>query len=208
MEKIITQCSNCQTKYKLGSDKLGKKIRCPKCKSVFVIKEIAAKIKSAARKTAPAPPPETPKAAPPAPPVTETPAPPPLEKQTPASESKEEVVPLKNRPRPLKVSDFFETQHTRFIPEKAEGVNAHVSYDITGDGGGQWTLIVNHGTCEIRSGTDPEAKSHARMTAKTYLKLAQGKLDGRVAFMLGKIKIKGDKTSLATVRECFRVPEF
>jgi putative sterol carrier protein len=45
------------------------------------------------------------------------------------------------------------------------------------------------------------------MTAKTYLKLAQGKLDGRVAFMLGKIKIKGDRASLATVRECFRIPE-
>ena len=99
------------------------------------------------------------------------------------------------------------SEDTDVIPEKAEGVNAHVSYDITGDGGGQWTLIVNHGTCEIRSGPDPTAKSHAKMTAKTYLKLAQGKLDGRVAFMLGKIKIKGDKTSLATVRECFRVPE-
>lgn len=205
MEKIITQCSNCQTKFKLGSDKLGKKIRCPRCKGVFVIEEIAAKVKSAAPKAAPAPPPKTPKAAPP---VAETPAAPPVEEQTPASESKEGVVPLKNRPRPLKVSDFFETQHTRFIPEKAEGVNAHVSYDITGEGGGQWTLSVNHGTCEIRSGADPAAKSHARMTAKTYLKLAQGKLDGRVAFMLGKIKIKGDKTSLATVRECFRVPEF
>ena len=207
MEKIITQCSNCQAKFKLGSDKLGKKIRCPKCKGVFVIEEIAARIKSAVTKATPAPPLKTPKATPSAPPVAETPTAPPVEEQTPASESKEDVISLKNRPRPLKVSDFFETQHTRFIPEKAEGVSAHVSYDITGDGGGQWTLIVNHGTCEICSGTDPEAKSHARMTAKTYLKLAQGKLDGRVAFMLGKIKIKGDKTSLATVRECFRVPE-
>ena len=45
------------------------------------------------------------------------------------------------------------------------------------------------------------------MTAKTYLKLAQGKLDGRVAFMLGKIKLKGDKASVASVRGCFKVPE-
>lgn len=116
-------------------------------------------------------------------------------------------MPLKNRPRPLKVKDFFETQHTRFIPEKAEGVNAHISYNITGDDGGEWTLIVKNGACDIHPGPDPSAKSQVRMTSKTYLKLAQGKLDGRVAFMLGKIKIKGDKTSLATVRQCFQVPE-
>ena len=117
------------------------------------------------------------------------------------------MVPLKKRPRPLKVSDFFETQHTRFIPEKAEGVDAHISYDITGEGGGQWTLIVKDGKCEIRPGADPTAKTHAKMTAKTYLRLAEGKLDGRVAYMLGKIKLKGDKSSVATVRGCFKVPE-
>lgn len=201
MEKIITQCSNCQAKFKLGEEKLGKKIRCPKCKGVFVV----AKLGGAAK---PAPKPATPKPkAAPAPPAAKTPAAPPVEEQAPAPAAVKEVVPLKERPRPLQVKDFFETQHTRFLPEKAEGVHAHISYNITGDGGGEWTLLVDNGTCDVHPGGDPSAKSHARMTSKTYLKLAQGKLDGRVAFMLGKIKIKGDKASLATVRECFRKPE-
>jgi putative sterol carrier protein len=43
------------------------------------------------------------------------------------------------------------------------------------------------------------------MSAKTYLKIAMGKLDSRVAFMLGKVKVKGDKQSLVSVRECFNV---
>jgi predicted Zn finger-like uncharacterized protein len=203
VEKIITQCSNCQAKFKLGCDKVGKKIRCPKCKGVFVVAELGGAPKQAAPK--PASKPAAPKA--PASPAAEAPAAPPAEEQAPAPAAEKQVAPLKERPRPLQLKASFETQHTRFIPEKAEGVKAHISYNITGDGGGEWTLIVDNGTCNIHSGGDPSAKSQVRMTSKTYLKLAQGKLDGRVAFMLGKIKIKGDKASLATVRECFKVPE-
>ena len=203
MEKIITQCSNCQAKFKLGGDKVGKKIRCPKCKGVFVVAEFGGAPQAAAPK--PAAKAAAPKA--PAPPAAETPAASPVEERAPATAAEKQVVPLKDRPRPLQVKDFFETQHTRFIAEKAEGVNAHISYNITGEGGGEWTLIVNNGACEIREGGDPSAKTHARMTSKTYLKLAMGKLDGRVGFMLGKIKIKGDKASVATVRECFQKPE-
>jgi predicted Zn finger-like uncharacterized protein len=207
VEKIITQCSNCQAKFKLGGDKVGKKIRCPKCKGVFVVQELGKTAAPAAPKPAPAPKPEQPKAAPTPPPIPKAPPAPAVSEPEPAPEPKQEVVLLKDRPRPLKVCDFFETQFMRFLPEKAEGVNAHISYEITGEGGGFWTLIVNNGTCQIREGADPTAKSHAKMTVKTYLKLAQGKLDGRVAFMLGKIRIKGDKSSLATVRECFEVPQ-
>lgn len=191
MEKIITQCSNCQAKFKLGNDKVGKKIRCPKCKGIFVVAELGGTPAAAETQATPA----------------AAPAAPPVEERTPAPPAEQEVVPLKDRPRPLQVKDFFETQHMRFIPEKAEGVNAHISYNITGEGGGEWSLVVSNGKCEIRQGGDPSAKTHARMTSKTYLKLAMGKLDGRVGFMLGQIKIKGDKASVATVRECFEKPE-
>lgn len=202
MDKIITQCSHCNAKFKLGSEKVGKKIRCPKCKGVFVVQEVAAKAKPvpepAPPQVAPPPKPEEPKVAPAPPPVAETPPPAPVV---------EEVVPLKERPRPLQVKDFFETQHMRFIAEKAEGVNAHISYNITGDAGGQWTVIIRNGELEVNEGADPAAKSHVKMTSKSYLKIAMGKLDSRVAFMLGKLKIKGDKASLASVRQCFKVPD-
>ena len=167
-----------------------------------MVQEVAAKAKPAPEpappQVAPPPKPEEPKVAPAPPPVAETPPPAPVV---------EEVVPLKKRPRPLQVKDFFETQHMRFIAEKAEGVNAHISYNITGDAGGQWTVIIRNGELEVNEGADPAAKSHVKMTSKSYLKIAMGKLDSRVAFMLGKLKIKGDKASLASVRQCFKVPD-
>jgi predicted Zn finger-like uncharacterized protein len=202
VEKIITQCPHCKSKFKLGNDKLGKKIRCPKCKGVFEVQEIGAKPKAAAPPAQSKP--QAPKPGPTrAAPVAKTPA-------TAASQpapAAQDVVPIEQRPRPLQPKDFFETQHMRFLPEKAQGVNAHIWYEITGESGGSWTVIIRNGGCELKEGPDPGAKTHVKMSAKTYMKIALGKLDSRVAFMLGKIRIKGDKQSVVSVRECFKVAD-
>jgi len=194
VEKVITQCPHCQSKFKLGSDKLGKKIKCPKCKGIFVVEELKRKPKVASKPAA-APQPAASEAAPQQP------------EAAPASPAAEEPkrVPLQERRRPLTVRDFMETQSDRFMPEKAQGVDAHISYTFAEKGKEpeQWNLKIQNGTCEVTEGPDPTAKSHVKMKAETYLKMATDQLDGRVAFMLGKLKIKGDKTSLATVRECF-----
>lgn len=195
MEKVITQCPHCQSKFRLPGDKVGKKIRCPKCKEVFAVEVLG----GAPKPAAPAPPPSAPKPEP-------APAPAPTAEAAPApAPAADEVVPIEARPRPLQPKDFFETQHMRFIPEKAQGVDAYIWYELTGDGGGSWTVRIGGGTCKVKEGPDPAAKSHVRMSAKTYLKIAMGKLDSRVAFMLGKVKVKGDKQSLVSVRECFNV---
>lgn len=40
-EKIITQCKQCKSKFKLDKEKIGTKIRCPKCSSVFEVTDIS-----------------------------------------------------------------------------------------------------------------------------------------------------------------------
>jgi predicted Zn finger-like uncharacterized protein len=207
VEKIITQCPHCKAKFKLGDDKLGKKIRCPKCKGVFAVQELKMKPKPAPKPTnqevPSAPQPPKPEAAP-TPPVAEAPPAPPAQEQQPAPAA-QEIVPLDQRPRPLKVKDFMETQHMRFIPEKAQGLDVHISYDIIGEGGGKWSLKIKDGTCEIKEGADPSAKTHLKMKTSTYLKIATKQLDGRVAFMLGRLKVKGEKAGVPAARECFEV---
>jgi predicted Zn finger-like uncharacterized protein len=189
VEKIITQCPHCQAKFKLPGDKVGKRIRCPKCKEVFAVEILGG-----------APKPAAPAAPKPQPAPAPKPAPAPEPAPAPAAA---EVVPIEDRPRPLQPKDFFETQHMRFLPEKAQGVDAYIWYELTGDGGGSWTVKIHNGASEVKEASDPAAKTHVRMSAKTYMKIAMGKLDSRVAFMLGKIKIKGDKQSVVSVRECF-----
>jgi len=199
--KIVAQCSKCQAEYKLDREKIGKKIKCPKCANIFVVEEKKAEPKVAEKAAAPKPVPAAQEIKPKAPPAPVAPKPTPPPEPPPAPAVKE-IVPLDKRPRPLSIKDFFETQPLRFLPDKAQGVDAHISYDF-GDDGGQWTIRIKEGKCEIKSGPDPNAKSIAKMKGETYLKIATDQLDARVAFMLGKLKIKGDKQSLATVRECF-----
>ncbi len=204
MEKVITQCPHCQSKFKLPDDEVGKKIRCPKCKEVFTVEILGGAPKAAAPPAKPVAP--SPKPAAPAP--KPAPAPVPTPAPAPAPEPvAEEVVPIEARPRPLKPKDFFETQHMRFIPEKGQGVDAFIWYELSGDDGGSWTVKIHNGACEVKEGPEPAAKTHVKMSAKTYMKVAMGKLDSRVAFMLGKIKIKGDKQSVVSVRECFNVAD-
>lgn len=172
--KILTQCSNCLAKFKVDAERIGKKLKCPKCQNMFTVFD-ADEIE-----------------------ILEDVAP------TATSLVSASGVPLERRPRPLQPRDFFETQHTRFLPEKANSVNASITYVIEGDGGGAWTVTVKNGRCDIREGADPTASTQVKMSAKTYLQLAMGKLDARVVFMLGRIMIKGDTTSAKTIGECFR----
>jgi predicted Zn finger-like uncharacterized protein len=217
-EKIITQCPHCKSKFKLDGEKVGKKIRCPKCSGVFEVQPVGAEAKSkpvmqeASAKPQPvaAKPKSEPVAKPtPSPAAKPKPAPEPAAAKTPPPPKEEPkpaaptVIPLDKRPRPLKPKDFFETQFMRFLPEKAAGVDAHIWYELTGEDGGSWTVIIRNGGAEVKAGPDPSAKTHVVMADKTYMKLATNKLDSRVAFMLGKIKIKGDKQSVVSVRECF-----
>ena len=170
--KILTQCSNCLAKFKVDAERIGKKLKCPKCQSMFTVFD-ADEIEI-------------------------------LEDTTATLLVSASGVPLEHRPRPLQPRDFFETQHARFLPEKANSVNASITYVIEGDGGGAWTVTVKNGRCDIREGADPTASTQVKMSAKTYLQLAMGKLDARVVFMLGRIMIKGDTTSAKTIGECFR----
>jgi len=183
----------------------GKKVKCPKCTRVFIVK----KPKEA---------PSAPKS--PSPQQTSKPSetkekrseplkqsPPPKPRPAPTREEKKGYVPLKDRPRPLTCRDLFETMHERFIPEKAQGFDASIAYSLTGEGGGEWTVRIVDQKCIVKEGIDPNAPTKVTVKAKDYFKMATGKLDPRVAFMLGKVKIKGDKTPLAGFRELFRKPE-
>lgn len=208
--KIIIQCPGCKSKYKMDKAKIpdeGKKIKCPKCTRVFIVKKPKETAGSKPVPPSSEKPKETPKQS-----LTakQSPLPKSQPQPAPVKEEKKGYVPLKDRPRPLTCRDLFETMHERFIPEKAQGFDATIAYSISGDSsdkGGEWTVRVIDQKCIVKEGIDPTAPTKVSVKAKDYMKIATGKMDGRVAFMLGKIKIKGDKTPLAGFRELFRKPE-
>ena len=77
-------------------------------------------------------------------------------------------------------------------PERIRGVSARYQFHITGDGGGDWTLVVDAGSARVERGEIPDAQTTVTMDAADFVAMSSGELDGTDAFMSGKLKVAGD----------------
>jgi putative sterol carrier protein len=90
------------------------------------------------------------------------------------------------------VKETFEQMPSKFRADKAAGVNATIQYDITGDQGGTWHAVIKDGTCTVASGAAASPSLTLTMASQDWLDMVGGKLAGQMAFMSGKLKLKGD----------------
>jgi putative sterol carrier protein len=90
------------------------------------------------------------------------------------------------------VSEIFDKLPSIFNAEVAKGMDAIFQYDISGDQGGAWNVIVKDGKCEVHQGIHPSPTVTMKMDVPTYLAIASKELNGMQAFMTGKLKISGN----------------
>ncbi|MFA6033412.1 MAG: AMP-binding protein, partial [Myxococcota bacterium] len=89
------------------------------------------------------------------------------------------------------VEDIFGTMEGRVNPDGVKDVSANFAYIVTGEGGGEWTVCVKDGKVKVLKGIhDPTVTSS--ITAKDWIALTLGKLDGMTAFTSGRLKVEGD----------------
>ena len=93
------------------------------------------------------------------------------------------------------IKDVFE----RHIPERLQNkpdvvskINAIYQFNISGPGGGQWSVDCTRPGGAIASGQDTAAKCTVNATDADFLNIVNGKLNPQMAFMSGKLKIQGD----------------
>ncbi|GAC1576082.1 MAG: hypothetical protein NVS3B24_05450 [Candidatus Dormibacteria bacterium] len=92
------------------------------------------------------------------------------------------------------VDEVFTEMETRLRanPDKVKGMDATYQFDLTGDGGGErWVKLAN-GTGEMGQGQAETPNITITMAATDFLELVDGKLDGTMAYMSNKLKVKGD----------------
>lgn len=91
------------------------------------------------------------------------------------------------------LKNIFQGMQDAFKPEKAQGVDSTIQYDIDTDGGTKtWSVKFDNGTCT----TSEEPASDPRLTLKVglvdFVRLILGQADGTQLFMSGKMKLQGD----------------
>ena len=103
------------------------------------------------------------------------------------------------------VKETFDAMSSRFRADKAAGVNATIQYEITGDEGGTWNVVIKDGTCAVGSGAAAAPSLTVTMSSQDWLDMVSGKLSGQMAFMSGKLKLKGDMGLAMKIGSMFQV---
>lgn len=77
-------------------------------------------------------------------------------------------------------------------PEKLSAAQGTYQLDLTGEGGGTYTMAIAGDKGEVKTGPAENPGVVVTMTANDFVDMATGKLNGMTAFMSGRLKIKGD----------------
>jgi putative sterol carrier protein len=70
--------------------------------------------------------------------------------------------------------------------------NAIYEFNITGDGGGVWSIDLSGPDKKVVSGSTGNAKCTVTVAANDFSDMIDGKLNAQMAFMTGKLKVAGD----------------
>lgn len=76
-------------------------------------------------------------------------------------------------------------------PEPIQNSNVVYQFELAGDDGGTYQLHLSDGQVKVEKGTSIEATCSLQMKVSNFKDFLLGSLNGPVAFMTGKLKIKG-----------------
>jgi putative sterol carrier protein len=77
-------------------------------------------------------------------------------------------------------------------PDVIQKINAVYQFNITGPGGGSWSVDCTQPGGRIEAGSAPSPKCTVAAVDQDFLAIVNGKLNAQMAFMSGKLKIQGD----------------
>jgi putative sterol carrier protein len=102
------------------------------------------------------------------------------------------------------VQDRFKTMVSRFMPDKAKGVDARFHFVISGPKGGEWYVEIKNGTCTVKTGDGPNPTVTLKASDEDYKKIANGDMNKTIAFIRGKLRIDGSKDAIKAFDTYFK----
>jgi hypothetical protein len=92
---------------------------------------------------------------------------------------------------------------SRVNPDGIKGITANYGYVITGTGGGEWTVSLKDGIVKVLKGLHTPNVTTS-ISAKDWVAITLGTLDGMSAFSSGRLKVEGDMGLLMKATKFFK----
>lgn len=108
-------------------------------------------------------------------------------------------------PKLTSVADVISVMPSHFVPDNAAGLNAVLQLDISGNGGGQWHMVVADKQLTIREGVAPNPNMTLKMESVDYLAMINGEANPMQMFMAGKVKVGGDISLALKMQSMFKM---
>ncbi|AVY94526.1 MULTISPECIES: SCP2 sterol-binding domain-containing protein [Microvirgula] len=106
---------------------------------------------------------------------------------------------------PSTLDELFAGMPARLQADKAAGVVSRFHFKLSGEPGGEWTVALDKGQCQVEKGLTGEAKCVVEASGADYLAIERGELRPEVAFMQGKIKLS-NLPEMMTLMQAFSRP--
>ncbi len=103
------------------------------------------------------------------------------------------------------IGDVFNEMVKHFNPGAASGVSASYQFDISGEQGGIWALDIKDGKCNLVIGGVASPSVVIALADKDWMSIREGKLNSQMAFMQGKLKIRGDMNLAMKLQTMFPI---
>lgn|SRR5574341_362382 len=93
---------------------------------------------------------------------------------------------------PASVKDIFAEMAARFDSAAWGSGDAVLQFNITGDGGGNWTATIKDDVLSMAEGNVEDASMTMTCSDEDLVAIVNGDLNAVSAFMQGRIKIDGN----------------
>ncbi len=103
------------------------------------------------------------------------------------------------------IGDVFNEMVKHFNPSAASGVAAAYQFEIAGEQGGIWALDIKNSQCQLVVGGVAKPSVVIALADKDWMAIREGKLNSQMAFMQGKLKIRGDMNLAMKLQTMFPI---
>jgi putative sterol carrier protein len=92
----------------------------------------------------------------------------------------------------VSVKPLFEAMPYSLNKDAAKAANTVYQFNLSGEGGGQFTVAIRDGQCTVTEGVSSSPDVTVSAAAADYINIATGAYPFGLAYINGRLKVEGD----------------